>query len=239
MISWIFLYNDSIGCGSVSELPRATQSRRPQRSSHDRHPAPSPDPGARPANPTRRCPRPATIPGISPSRRGLRTPPRPAHNVLTRPYRSRTLQEPRPPEAPLGPSTCHQPETASKTAQPLDAEINSSATRGIGSEQQETRPRQFLAHGSLRDCAPNRCSGSPQEHGIPSQGHGPTCPLQRRHQCGDDGEERRSASDLMYILLLRGVTGRLDVDLALLACHWRGVAMLERGLASIAGPCVL
>jgi hypothetical protein len=43
----------------------------------------------------------------------------------------------------------------------------------------------------------------------------------------------------MYILLLRGVTGRLDVDLALLACHWRGVAMLERGLASIAGPCVL
>jgi hypothetical protein len=67
----------------------------------------------------------------------------PAHNVLTRPYRPRTPQEPRPPEVPLGPSTCHQPETASKTARPLDAEINSSATRGIGSEQQETRPRQI------------------------------------------------------------------------------------------------
>jgi hypothetical protein len=31
----------------------------------------------------------------------------------------------------------------------------------------------------------------------------------------------------------------VDVDLTLLACHWRGMAMLERGSASIAGPCVL
>jgi hypothetical protein len=36
-----------------------------------------------------------------------------------------------------------------------------------------------------------------------------------------------------------GGTGRLDVDLALLACDWQGMAMLERGSASIAGPCVL
>ncbi|HZA18895.1 MAG TPA: hypothetical protein VE645_18780 [Pseudonocardiaceae bacterium] len=52
----------------------------------NRHASAPADPGTRPAGPPRRCPRPATTPGIPPAQQGPRPPPHPPRNALTRPY---------------------------------------------------------------------------------------------------------------------------------------------------------
>ena len=54
----------------------------------NRHASAPADPGTRPAGPPRRCPRPATTPGIPPAQQGPRPPPHPPRNALTRPYGS-------------------------------------------------------------------------------------------------------------------------------------------------------
>ena len=116
----------------------AGRSRRPRRPSHDRHPATQADPGAGPPDPPRRCAHPAPTTGVPPARRGPRPPPRTPSNPLTRPHG---------PEPPGPPPTRGDTRALSlpRTRKPLqndrsyETEINSSPTRGFGSESAPPR----------------------------------------------------------------------------------------------------
>ncbi len=113
---------------------RATRrSRRPRRPSHDRHPAPPADLHTCPAGPPRRRAHPAPSTGVSPARRGPHPHTRSPRNRLTRPNGPEHAGTPRTrgdTRALEDPETGNHP----KKDQQANREINSSATRGFGSE---------------------------------------------------------------------------------------------------------